>query len=298
MELKNKEFNSQLSVWITATILLHILVVLFLLFSYFDKLLEHKEKINETKLTSFNAEQIAQQKAMQLKDPSVTYTLIPGKKPTNAQEDLQKTEESKIIEESKKIEQNQIKSYEKSEIDLPKFPSLKQFSTHHQDKNRKEQIDQLAKTLVKDQKKSTDINKKNSIKKSKISLQDLKLGFSNFLQEGNSQAIIQQGNSNQKPDEQALKVLTYKDQVGSTMVTAVKSHELYHKLSSHKKMSTTFSIHINRSGELLAAKLQQSCGDFTLDNIILESVQRIKLFPPVPDYIPDQMLYQNWNFHH
>lgn len=146
------------------------------------------------------------------------------------------------------------------------------------------------------QEKQIDSTKNPTIVKQKVTLQDLKLGFAKYMQEGNNDILIQRGNTNQPPDAQALRLITYHQQLAHTMRSAITSHHQYRLLTNIRGARPTYKITIDRSGKLLDLVFTRNSGNELLDKIMLEALQSIKLYPAVPQYVSGDTYSQLWTY--
>lgn len=137
-----------------------------------------------------------------------------------------------------------------------------------------------------------------TIVKNKITLKDLQLGFSKFMQEGNNDILLQKGNTNQSPDAQSLRLITYQQQLGRTIVEAVRTHHQYHLVQHIMGLRPQFTITIERSGKLNNFILISSCGNELFDKILSESIQSVRLYPALPQHIKGDTFSQTWVFMH
>jgi len=137
-----------------------------------------------------------------------------------------------------------------------------------------------------------------SIVKSKITLKDLQLGFSKFMQEGNNDILLQKGNTTQSPDAQALRLITYQQQFARTMREAIVTHHQYHLVEHVRGTRPTYTITIDRSGKLLDFQLMTSSGNELLDKIMKESLQTVRLYPAMPQHLTGDTFSHVWTFLH
>lgn len=137
-----------------------------------------------------------------------------------------------------------------------------------------------------------------SIVKNKITLKDLQLGFSKFMQEGNNDILLQKGNTNQSPDAQALRLITYQQQFARTMREAIVTHHQYHLVEHVRGTRPTYTITIDRSGKLLDFQLMTSSGNELLDRIMKEALQTVRLYPALPQHITGDTFSHAWTFLH
>lgn len=318
MEVERKHHTPQLSSWIKRSALLHAIVIIILFLWYLQQQVVSILNKDHVKDQVQTQSALDKKKLMNLRDPATTYTLVPGRKAVtdqtpSASKTPEKTEEIKPEVVKQPFETTQTKPLP---IELPDIKSskiLKKAEKKIFDKPKQlsslEKLEQsLRKPSIQDQiqeeqpEQKVDPSKEEkdpTIAKKKVSLQDLKLGFSKFWNdEGNNDVLRQKGNSNQPPDAQALKAITYKQQVARAMVAAVQDHPLFNQAQRKPFSKTSFSLTIDRDGTNLHSQLLQSCGNSLLDKIVMESVQNIKLYPPIPKHIPDNPLSCNWNFIH
>ncbi len=141
-------------------------------------------------------------------------------------------------------------------------------------------------------------NNNPTIVKNKITLKDLQLGFSKFMQEGNNDILLQKGNTNQPPDAQALRLITYQQQFARTMREAIITHHQYHLVQHVRGTRPTYTITIDRSGKLLDFQLVTSSGNELLDKIMKESLQEVRLYPAMPQHLTGDTFSHAWTFLH
>lgn len=141
-------------------------------------------------------------------------------------------------------------------------------------------------------------NNNPTIVKNKITLKDLQLGFSKFMQEGNNDILLQKGNTNQPPDAQALRLITYQQQFARTMREAIVTHHQYHLVQHVRGTRPTYTITIDRSGKLLDFQLVTSSGNELLDKIMKESLQEVRLYPAMPQHLTGDTFSHAWTFLH
>lgn len=137
-----------------------------------------------------------------------------------------------------------------------------------------------------------------SIVKNKVTLKDLQLGFSKFMQEGNNDILVQKGNTNQPPDAQALRLITYQQQFAQTMREAIVTHHQYNLVQHIRGARPSYSITIDRSGKLLDFQLMASSGNELLDKIMKESLQTVRLYPAMPQHLIGDTFSHTWTFLH
>lgn len=204
---------------------------------------------------------------------------------------------------------NQEQAFQKSDIKAPVIPQ-KTTEERHDDLKEKllkeaklktEQLIQDAKNqiAIAESQAAQKTNTNNpTIVKNKITLKDLQLGFSKFMQEGNNDILLQKGNTNQSPDAQSLRLITYQQQLGRTIVEAVRTHHQYHLVQNIMGLRPQFTITIERSGKLNNFILISSCGNELFDKILTESIQSVRLYPALPQHITGDTFSQTWVFMH
>lgn len=166
-----------------------------------------------------------------------------------------------------------------------------------EERYKQEEPFQLSEKMI-SQERQMNSTKNPTIVKQKVTLQDLKLGFAKYMQEGNNDILIQRGNTNQPPNAQALRLITYDQQQGRTIVNAIASHHQYKLVENTRGTQLTFRITIDRSGKLLDLIFIKSSGNEILDKIVIESLQGIKLYPKLPEYIAGDTYSKLWTFLH
>ena len=369
MELKKEqEQDLKFSLWFIASILLHFLIILIILFWYFNTSLQRMFTLKPIKEQPLEIPQEAKKNPVlwkDLKQPAkkedLQYTLIPGRKAVT-EADQQKTTEDKTtpkedpstntaqktIDQSQqtppqqidtqKKQQEQSKSQELQKLETPRkgsdlaWPSVQEKTTKRTiaapdmskktepapAKTAQQRHDEIKEKLLRDAlfklaPKNSDqeqppittaqASKKTdpsapTIVKNKITLKDLQLGFSKFMQEGNNDILVQRGNTNQTPDAQALRLITYQQQLGKTIVEAVHVHHQYHLIQHIKGLRPQFTITIDRSGKLKEFTLVSSCGNELFDKILTEAIQAVRLYPALPQHITGDTFSQTWVFLH
>ncbi len=157
--------------------------------------------------------------------------------------------------------------------------------------------DQLVSAISSDSSKKIDTTNPSIVKK-KVTLQDLQLGFAQYMQEGNNDILLQRGNTNQPPDAQALRLITYQQQLAHTMREAIVAHHQYHLAESIRGARPTYSITIDRSGKLVSFTWIKGSGSDILDKVMNEALQGIRLYPAVPQYVLGDTFSHSWTFMH
>ncbi len=308
MELKKKEHESQFSVWIAASVLLHLLILLIIFLWYIGHIFHRHFMQKQQPSTETIQKPLDQKKDLQMKpqDPSVSYTLMPGRKAitTPLQTNQPETKKEEPIPEQKETPTPPIKP---STIELPKQDNKAQnaFKANKEISPLEKLKQQLTKPVEQDHaslekpenqenKNTADTTKEPTIQKKKVTLQDLKLGFSKFMQEGNNDILIQHGTNNQPPDAMALKLITYRKQVAHTMRDAIFAHNQWHLITNQRGKYITLVLSLNREGKPIRTEIAQESNDTLLNKIVLEALQDIKLYPPVPKHIPEDPYTQPW----
>lgn len=363
MELKKQEHESQFSVWLIASILFHLLILLIIFLWYVEQTIQRHFMKKEPQaipltMTKEQLQRHQQQEAEKKKntpvlwkdlkkpDKDLVYTLMPGRKavtepeqeqekpsqPEKKSEALPKVEpkpepkvEKQIQEQIKQPEPKPVQPTPKKQEQVPtqqtieqfpptqkavsiptpksksqRFTDLKENLLQHPKQHQEQLIDpteqpiEIASTPAGNKPKSND----PTILKNKITLQDLKLGFSKFLQEGNNDILMQQGNTNQPPDAQALRLITYKQQLAHTMRDAIVTHHRYYLVQNLHGTKTTYNLTIKRNGAFDSLTMLNSSGHPNLDTIIKEALESIKLYPAVPNHISGETFSAAWTFLH
>ena len=138
--------------------------------------------------------------------------------------------------------------------------------------------------------------------KKKMSLMDIKQGFSQFIKNsstkqiatptsstlGNSLFFSSTGNA-QKDDELGLKLASYMHQIGKMYDSAGSLYsDLIVKLlrkNGYPSENNRINIKIERSGKISEIRTIQSCGNQAIDNYHVKIIESIGDLPPVPKYI-------------
>lgn len=260
--------------------------------------------------------------------PEPIYTLIPGRKAVTEPEQQMPEKKDKATDAPSKIEKQEPvqptkqKSLQQESVKKPEpleSTPLQKPIDQPIAKTRSQRFLNLKEKLLQNPKESTEsleeqniesfaINTHSSnnktegsdptIVKKKITLQDLKLGFSKFLQEGNNDVLIQKGNTNQPPDAQALRLITYRQQLARTMREAINAHHRHHLVQHVHGFNTSYRLTIKRNGAFESFSLLRKSGNDILDQIVQESLESIKLYPPVPNYISGDTFSEVWTSMH
>ena len=131
--------------------------------------------------------------------------------------------------------------------------------------------------------------------KQRMSLKDLQLGFNNHLQNvGNTQSLIQHGNTSAVPDGDNLKAITYRNNVANTMTGSIHTHPKYPLIQYIRGKKTGVSITVDRQGKLLEAYLVASSDNPLMDQIMLEAIQSAGLYPTAPSCVSGDPIQQQW----
>lgn len=243
---------------------------------------KEKDKKQELKLEEVHKEE-ATQKSTEKKEIINQKESINASKatPVNQYQDSQKTIEKKLsIEES-----------------LKKEGTLNQQNS--QNKAGKEEIKELKKITTDDYDLDPYPFSPAPKSKSRMSLKDLSIGFDNYRKNiGNSQYLIQQGNTTAAASGESLKLITYNNQFAKTMIGSIRTHPQYQLIQYARGKQTVIAITIDRQGKLLNLSLIASSGDTNLDKIMIESIQSAGLYPAVPSFIPDDPFFQQWTIFH
>ncbi len=133
-----------------------------------------------------------------------------------------------------------------------------------------------------------------TIRTDKITLKDIGLGFSKYMREGNNDILIQQGNTNQPPDAQTLRMLTYHQQVARTFMNAIQSHRTYKPFSEPLRIKPAFTITLDKAGTLLHFTWTQKGSNDSFNDTISKAIPEIRLFPPPPSWIKEDPLTMAW----
>ena len=304
MNVKKKEQESLLKTWIAASILLHLLILLLAFFWYLQDILKQKLafRMQDKEATATPVTPSPPKKQLMQQHPA-TYTLIPGKKavttPTTTtpsdEKEKQTTQKQEHIIEKPPIEKEQPITSQ-SKFSIPK-PTQKQELTPLellQKKLKKEAALSEEKKEKEPAKLQPQSDQDPTIQKPKVTLQDLKLGFSKFLhQEGNNDLLIQHGKK-EPNDPQALKFITYNQQLARCMREAILTHEKWKNITHQHGKRIQFTLTIDRSGKLIDLQLRQSSTDRLLDQVTMEALKSIKLYPPLPKHITQDPYTMPW----
>ncbi len=247
------------------------------------------------------------------------YTLVPGRKGVDEQKiddptDLQNLptpqNQGQKTKSSTTAKTNTSKSTDQK-LDVSDQPPSEPKSTmHHQIENKT--INESSSKTLNTKENQSSAQPKNRIpiqnqnpydfvpKSSRsISFKDLGLGFDNQYQTiGNNANLIQAGKTFETPDPMALKHLTYYNQCAEMMKTEIAIHHQARLCPYRSGSRFTFKITVDRNGRLLNFRAIQSSGSQILDKVLSESVQSVKLFPPVPKFIIEDPFIMTWTFLH
>lgn len=299
MEQKQKEQENQFTVWMTASILLHLLIILVAFFWYLELSLRHHFLKKKTTPQQEKEQALFAQKPKQKEEPLI-YTLIPGRK---AITESKQTKEDKVIDRPEP-EQKHIEKKTEKPIPLDPLPvkskkniALPQHQPKRHDEIKRQLLQKPQDHLEEEKVEKTDISetKDPTITKKKVSLQDLKLGFAKFLNEGNNDILLQNGNTNDTPDAQSLRLITYNQQIARTMKEAILTHFQYDQLKDIRGKKILLTITLERNGKLVNLTIIQPSGHTLLDKVAQESLKEIKLYPQVPKHIPQDPYTMKWN---
>lgn len=295
MEHKNREQENQFTVWMSASIMLHLLIILVAFFWYLDFSL--RNLFSRKKALSPTQQQQKDSSIPQKKEDSLVYTLIPGRKAiTESQQTSKETKEQESKTEPIQQESKEQNKQEQTPIDLTKrftIPKPKQQRLE----NIKKQLTQAKDHLKEEEteKKASTSTNEPTVTKKKVSLEDLKLGFAKFLNEGNNDVLLQHGNTNKTPDAQSLRLITYNQQIARTMKEHILTHSQYDQLKDIRGKSVNLIITLERNGKQVSMKILQPSGHTLLDKVTEESLHQIKLYPPVPKHIEQDPYTMRWN---
>lgn len=254
---------------------------------------EKKDKATDTSLKIEKSEQKSAQKSAQ--KPEIKQEPVqPTKQKRLQQESIEKTKELGSIPIQKSIDQSIAKTRSQRFLDLKE--KLLQ-NPKESKKSLSEQNVEPFEINIHSSNNKTESSDPTIVKK-KITLQDLKLGFSKFLQKGNNDILIQQGNTNQPPDAKALRMITYNQQLARTMVEAIHTHHRYHLVQNIHGLRPICQLTIQRNGTFVSYSLVRTSGNDIFDQIVQESLESIKLYPPVPNHISGDTFSAVWTFIH
>lgn len=136
-------------------------------------------------------------------------------------------------------------------------------------------------------------------RKHNVSFKDLNLGFNEQYQTvGNTKYLMQNGLSFDVPDAESMKWITLKNQFAETMISAFRSHPQFYLRKPTGKQMVKFITTTNRQGQLIDLKLYEGSKDIILDQIVLESLRSIPLYPQIPTFIKDDIFTQLWVYSH
>ncbi|MCX5924182.1 MAG: TonB C-terminal domain-containing protein [Candidatus Dependentiae bacterium] len=267
------------------------------------------------------------EKEVKPEDPTLIHTLIPGRKGLDLQnitdqlsnaegQKPEKITESKPVEEKKPIpapepkktqapkleeiieKKEQPKKLSKNGSNLYEGPQedpvKKQDASAEQEQVQKStEQTSLDSTVVPSQ--TSPIDHYQFVPKQTMSLKDLQLGFNKYLNNvGNTECLIQQGNTQAVPDGQSLKNITYKNQFAKTMIGSIHAHPKARIMQYKRDKQISFVITIDRKGKLLDLQVTKESGDPMIDSIIIESLNTAGLYPAVPNFIVDDPYVQQW----
>lgn len=259
-------------------------------------------------------------------DPSRNFVLIPGKQGLDAQqlskkdlENLPKPEDQSMpnmppLPEAPTVK-NQTEKPKTQTQSIDKQPEqLKKEPTHFVDDNpQASDIKKLEEKAVENENNDTEMptqETSNTVaqqkpqqfvpqRKHNVSFKDLNLGFNEQSQTvGNTKYLIQNGLSFDVPDAESMKWITLKNQFAETMISSFRSHPQFYLRKPTGKQTVKFITTTNRQGQLVDLKLYESSKDIILDQIVMESLRSIKLYPQIPTFIKDDIFTQLWVYSH
>ncbi|MBI2353146.1 hypothetical protein HYV11_02800 [Candidatus Dependentiae bacterium] len=218
--------------------------------------------------------------------------------PSKTAEPLPNNQEKNITLNNKSFFSNQKQDQEKKEEEKSKINRLLEM------KNKLLQASNMTIESVNHQESHASqqsnfqkISSNDTITTKKITLQDLQLGFSNFIhQEGNNDILIRQGNSNKTANPHDLRLITYIQQVARTMKEAIITHTLFYKVQEIRNYSILFKINYERDGKFISYELIEGSKYPLIDRIVKESLESIKLYPAIPNHITDKDNIHVWRF--
>ena len=193
-------------------------------------------------------------------------------------------------------EQNDLKSLN-SEPKPQKITEkpLTQFTDHEQKKSSiKEKLKKEFKTPIEQQDPYEFVPEPSRI----ISFQDLNLGFDNhYATIGNNANLIQPGITSAVPDAASLKHLTYYNQCAEMMKNEIRTHPQIRLCQNVAGKNLVCAVTVDRQGRQLEFRMLQGSGNVILDRVIQESIMAVKMFPPVPSFIPDSPFVMRWRWY-
>lgn len=331
-QYKKKDFIEPIIVWIIASILFHVLLMLGIITLRINSInlpelnknqaqdhaiLMMDEPKQAPKIPTQQATQPIQPKAQpeepkqaQPKTNPLDFKLIPGRKGIDNQDlqdftnlDSLPTPENQTKSTPKKVEPTNMPKHEPKKLE----DETNQLDSTTIDQEKKttpatQFIDQNGTPTAQPKKKSTPLTEQNPYEfvpksTSTISFKDLKLGFNeNSPTVGNTPHLLTQGSSLSSPDATALKHITYYSQCATMIQNAFATNPLHRLVAYQRGKRFSFRLQVNREGKNLHVQPVYSSGDPMFDRIVQESVQSIVLFPKVPKFIQDDPFTMNWTF--
>jgi hypothetical protein len=335
-EHREPEIIHPIVIWVIASILFHLLLMLGVITLKFNALplsnkLKDKSKdrailmMDEPK-KQIQAKQTVTNPTVKKEEPPkplpktrhTDYTMVPGRQGIDLQnlidaknlKNLPKPQEQTVekkavqpIPEQKEeqIEKKEIKKEETAKSEnfikpIENLPSAVKIMHEH---NMQPQQEKLEKKSAQAPTPKQDPYKFVPQEKSPISFKNLDLGFDlSYKTIGNNRNLIQQGITIAAPDEVSLKHLTYYNQCAEMMKNAFATHpQVRHRPYATGKRFR-FDLTVDRQGHQLKLTVLVGSGDDLLDKIIKESVESVHMFPKVPSFIDDIPFVMHWTFLH
>lgn len=177
-----------------------------------------------------------------------------------------------------------FKDSEASEKILPEKQPLK-FDTN---------LSMFSKAKLAQHQNTPQITQKNSIKS--ISFKDISLGFNNAATNiGNSQHLMIQGTSPDIPQGDELKYITFISQMANMIVASIHANPKINLVSQRTNEKLICFMKVNRSGQLLDTHMIIPSTHEIINMIIIDSIQNVGLFNPIPKFIQKDTFEINWH---
>jgi len=138
------------------------------------------------------------------------------------------------------------------------------------------------------------VTKKSSVKS--ISFKDIGLGFNNAgTNIGNSMHLMIQGTSPDIPQGDELRYITFINQMANMIVASIHANPKINLVPHRTNEKVICFMKVNRSGQLLDTRIISPSKHEILNIIIIDSIQNVGLFNPIPKFISKDTFEINWH---
>lgn len=331
---QSQEQNQSVIIWIIASILLHLLIMLIIMTYKFHINIQPHELFTPKQeqyllldnppqqQTQQQAAQPQQQKEEEKKETTLDLNklplITPGKSGVDHQDlsgvltNFQNEPETQAtIDETQIPDTNAETIPEEEQKEMLPTPAIDQpiVSTPH----RYQTIfapEKVAATLKKLSKPATPVKTpsepsqdpyryvpapKQPIPVKTKSFKDLGLGFNNqHTTFGNSANMGLAGISPDIPTGEELRYVTYLNQMANMIVSSLNTNHYKHWLSQYKGEPLMVHIKVNRAGQLLESRMIQASQTPGINTFILDSVQQVGLYNTLPKFITKDTFEIAW----